>query len=116
MHQQGYSVAAILLLTTVLAVCVAGVSTVWLSPPHVDEDLLDSCMLGGLVVGAIVGLLVGLTRPQPLLAVLVGLPTGMFAGAASGALLAVRDSLPAMLVGSLLIVLFAVIVRLNSHA
>ncbi len=126
-HRKGFSLASLLLLTAVAAVLLAAVSTLWIrsadepaeldryydsyEEPKLDRGLTFVCVAGGILVGAVVGLVVGAGRVRPLRGVLVGTPVGMVAGAITGLLLAVPDKMLPIGVGSLVIVVFSLIVR-----
>ena len=123
MHRKGFSLASLLLLTAVVAVFLAAICTIWLQPdrgrpqpdvpagPRLNEALAVGCGIGGLIAGAVVGLVIGVNQARPLRGAFLGTCVGMIAGAASGVLLAVPDKTLPIAVGSLVIVLFAAVVR-----
>jgi hypothetical protein len=114
MYRNGFSLASILLLTAVVAVFLAAICSAWLEPNSVHKELAGVCVVAGIVVGGCVGLGVGLTQMQRRIGAPFGLLVGMIAGAAGGALLAVPGKLPAIAIGSLVLVLFGAVVRLYS--
>jgi hypothetical protein len=123
MHRRGFSLASLLLLTAVVAVFLAAICSAWLRPDadqeqadvfaeaNPDEPLLAVGVVGGMAVGWLVGLVIGACQVRPLPGAILGMLVGMIAGAASGALLAVPGNVLPIAVGSLVIVLFGVVVR-----
>jgi hypothetical protein len=98
----------------VTAILLAAVCTAWLEPARVKPSWVAACAAAGAVIGALVGVAVGLSHVRRVRATAVGLMAGPIAGSAAGATLAVPYSLPALAVGSLILVLFCTIVRFYS--
>jgi len=112
---QGFSLASILLLTAVVAVFFAAVATGMKSEERADEELVIACAVGGLIVGGLVGVGIGLTQIRRLRGVALGVCAGTTSGTMAGVLLAMPRGLPAIVVGSLVLVLFAGVVRFFSR-
>jgi len=64
-----------------------------------------------LLEGLVVGIVVGVVRRRPLRSAAIGGPAGLFFGAVGGVLLSLPADLPALLVGSLVLVVFGAVVR-----
>ena len=123
MDRRGFSLASLLLLTAVVAVFLAAICTAWLprdggqqgsyaeQREKLDAGLVVACVIGGVIVGTVVGFVVGLRQARRLHGLAVGTFTGLITGAAGGLLLAVPGKILPIAVGSLVIVLYAVIVR-----
>jgi len=111
MHRTGFSLASILLLTAVVAVFLAAVCPVWINPHKVHEGPLIAGVIVGSVIGTVIGVVIGLKQARGVGGIILGLLCGMVSGAAGGVLLAVPDKLPAMAIGSVVLILFGVAVR-----
>ena len=110
-RRAGFSLASILLLTAVAAIFLGATRTLVVDQPNVDEDLLGLRGAAGVIVGLFVGLAVGLTQPRPFRACLLTAPIGTIAGAGAAVLLALPANLPVVAVGSLVLVVFGLVVR-----
>ncbi len=115
MHRRGFSLASILLLTAVIAIFMAALVTV---SDHRraggNQDLAVACAAAGLIVGLLTGAVVGYNQVRQARGTLLGMSVGMVCGGAAGAFLAVPRSLLPIVIGSVVLVLFGVVVRLNS--
>ncbi len=110
MHRRGFSLASILLLMAVIAVFMASVATVFHGGGETNQELAAGCALAGLAVGLLVGCVVGYNQGGTI----IGMFVGMISGGAAGALLSAPESLLPITFGSVVLVLFGVVVRLNS--
>ncbi len=111
MRGLGYSLASIFLLTIVVAVVSAAAGTAVLDRDRFNPETLAVCAIIGGVVGLPVGAAVGLGRTQRAGGTLLGIAAGVVAGAVAGGLLSLPGKLPALAVGSVVLVAFAVVVR-----
>ena len=114
MRRSGFSIASLLLLMVVVAIFAAGIDTAFSRSPRVEEALLAVAAVGGAFVGIVVGVFVGLNQKRPAMGVVTGVFTGAIAGAGSGLLLAAPNFLPMVVVGALVMILFATVVRVFS--
>jgi len=115
MRRAGFSLASILLLTVVVAVFAAGIASVLTRWSGANRWLLLATAGGGMLIGIAVGVAVGLRQLRPVAGVVAGVPTGAIAGAGCGLLLAAPNLLPIVVVGSAVMVVFALVVRLYSR-
>jgi len=106
-----FSLAGLLLLTTVVAVLLAAMSPLTSEDQRFDGEELAAAALIGAGCGLVVGIVVGVVRRRPLRSAAIGGPAGLFFGAVGGVLLSLPADLPALLVGSLVLVVFGAVVR-----
>jgi len=114
-HQRGFSVATILLLTAVVAIFLAALRTVAVEPSAIPGEQLGLRAISGILIGTFVGLGMGLTRPRRRWGIPLGLLTGWFVGGA-GSLFADPRNLPLAAIGSLLLIVLGVVVRVGSSS
>lgn len=126
-YRKGFSLASLLLLTAVVAVFLAAICSIWLpssegqadpyglEPPDMDNEVVGVGVTAGLMVGSLVGLAIGANQVRPLPGVFLGTFVGAIAGAASGALLVLPQKTLPIGVGSLVILMFAAVVRRYSR-
>ena len=114
MYRAGFSLASILLLTAVIAVLLAALATALTGPGPMDRELVAVASVAGLALGGPIGAWVAFQQTGRIRGMLLGLLVGMVAGGVSGALLVLPKGLPALAVGSVVIVLFSAVVRLSS--
>jgi hypothetical protein len=134
--RHGFSIAAVLLLTAVVAIGMAAAQSVRLEldrldhtdPPHNYwssyrqyspyqshiDDLNMRAFAGGLI-GFFVGLGIGATRPRPVAGALFGLLIGGNVGAFAGSILTEPTNLLVVVIGSVLLIALAAVVRAFSH-
>ncbi|NQU21336.1 MAG: hypothetical protein HQ567_08645 [Candidatus Nealsonbacteria bacterium] len=108
MNSYCFSLASLFLLTAVVAVFFAAIGP---NMEATDRDTLTVCTVVGLIIGALTGTVIGAGQDRPGRSILLTLPTGVIAGAASGALLAVPGKFLTIAVGSLLLLLISLVVR-----
>jgi hypothetical protein len=134
--QHGFSVATLLLLTAIVAICFAAVETSWMQldkldhtkprgiypwsaygPSEFEQQVQEIALraVGGAVIGAIVGIAVGATRPRPFLGLLLAVPIGALVGAAICGVFTTVENIPLALVGSVLLILVGVGIRIFSR-
>lgn len=111
MHGTRFSLASILLLTAIVAVGLAAVQAVVLYGNRMDPgEIVAACFFGG-AIGAMVGLVIGLKQPRPVAGALIGLVAGAAAGAPAVLLFAHPVNLPVIAFGSVVLIVFALVVR-----
>jgi len=79
------------------------------------NDAVRAVPIATFLIGIVVGVAVGLRQLRPTAGVVAGVPTGAIAGAGCGLLLAAHNLLPIVVVGSAVMVLLALVVRLYSR-
>jgi hypothetical protein len=107
----GFSLASVLLFTAVVAVLLAAVRMGLMVGEKPQTAIIAAAAGGGAVVGMAVGLAIGYREPRRLQSILLGLTGGSVAGPAAGVLMVLPAAAIAVLLGSLLLVLFAMVVR-----
>jgi hypothetical protein len=134
--RHGFSIAAVLLLTAVVAIALASVQTMVMeldkleqtgqtqyynrgyqtrSPYQESLDELGMRSFGGAIIGLFVGVVVGVGRPRPFFGVLFGIPFGAITGGVSGGVLIAPCNLPLVAIGSAVLILLGLMVRKFSH-
>ena len=108
MDSHRFSLASLFLLTAIVAVFFAAIGPNFKAA---GQNPLIVWSVVGVVVGAIVGTVIGVGQNRPGPSILLTLPTGIFAGAASGVLLAVPDKFLTIAAGSLLLLVCGAVVR-----
>ncbi len=114
-RRHGFSVASILLLTAVVAIFFAAITTGLKDPDRLDSSALAFFGVGGSILGGLVGVVIGLNQIRPIRGLLLGLPSGSISGAMAGVLLVVPQGFLAMIVGAIVLLVFAVVVRCGSQ-
>jgi hypothetical protein len=119
----GFSVATLLLLTAVVAIGAAAARTIFVASEQTIEEggyWSSEVQEAGLraVAGGMIGLLVGIgigaTRPRPVAGVVLGILVGGCVGAFAGGVLADSRNLPVAAIGSALLLLVGIVVRVLS--
>ena len=113
-RRDGFSIASIMLLTCLAAVVLAALRMGIVGDDRLDEEFMAVCSVGGSIVGGLVGVGIGLSQLKWIRGALLGACAGVFWGATAGALLATPRGLPAIVVGSLVLVVFGGVVRFFS--
>lgn len=114
MHRKGFSLASILLLTAVVAVLLAATVTAVADHQGVGREVLAVIAVIGAMAGALIGVVIGLTQVARIRGALLGLLVGIITGAAAGISLTTPSNLVTLAIGSLVLVLFGVVVRFLS--
>jgi hypothetical protein len=115
MPRRGFSLASILLLTAVIAVLLAALRSAGVaSVAHDLEWLAPVVVWFGLATGGLLGVGVGAAQQRRLLGIPIGLVCGLIGGAVAGRLLVLPGTLAVLVIGSVLIVVFAAVVRFLS--
>lgn len=111
-RRAGFTVASLLLLTAIVAVFAAAVMSARDMDPAPDPEELAACALAGFFFGTVTGFFLGLFFGRRNRDMIFGVVEGAVFGPPTFVLLAVPDSLPVVLVGGVVLVGFAVVVRL----
>ncbi len=109
--RRGYSMASILLLTTVVAIYAAGLGRMAVAKEKIEPAVWIALGAAGLVLGIGVGVGVGLMRRWTLRHVLWAALAGAACGPPSAMLLLAPDSLWVILVGAVVLIFYAGVVR-----
>jgi len=114
LRHDGFTIASLLLLTAIVAIYAAGLMTIR-RMDSTPDPLFFAVLAGvGLGVGVILGWALSVTHGARRRDVVIGTATGAVFGPPSAVLLAVPDSLPIVLVGSVVLIAFAIAVRMLS--
>ena len=108
----GFTVASLLLLTAIVAIYAASIMSVREMDPAPDPEQLAAIALAGFLFGIATGFFLGLFSGSTNRDIIFGIMEGAIFGPPTFVLLAVPDSLPVVLVGGVVLVGFAVVVRL----
>lgn len=114
MRRAGFSLASIMLLTAVVAVFLAAVPSIAVRHGRINLEALGWLAIVGGAIGLAVGAAIGLGQLHRARGILLGLASGAIFGAATMVLLVAPYNLALAAVGSLVIVLFAAVVRICS--
>ena len=104
----------LLLLTTVVAVFLAAANGIADGTFELDQCLAPWRAIGGGMLGLVIGLGTGLAQPRPVRATLLGIFLGFTVGAVAGTLLTEPRNFPLVVVGSLVLIVFSVVIRVLS--
>ena len=113
-RRTGTSVASILLLTAVVAIYAAGISSIRTMDEPPPAEAVGFLLIVGLLFGTICGAFLGAFGGKKKLDIAIGTLSGAFFGPPSILLLALPDALPVILVGGVVLVAFAFAVRFFS--
>ena len=111
-RRAGFTVASLLLLTAIVAVYAAAIMSARDMEPAPDPSELAFCAILGLFFGTVTGFLLGMFFGSRSRDMLFGVVEGAVFGPPTVVLLAVPDGVPVVLVGGVVLVGFAVVVRL----
>ena len=111
-RRAGFTVASLLLLTAIVAIYAAAIMSSRDMDPAPDPEALAGLAISGFLFGTISGFFFGLFFGDRNRDMLVGGVEGAVFGPPTLVLLAVPDSLPVVLVGGVVLVGFAVVIRL----
>lgn len=111
-RRAGFTVASLLLLTAIVAVYAAAIMSAREMDPAPEPEQLAALALAGFFFGTVTGFFLGLFFGSTNRDMIFGAVEGAVFGPPTVVLLAVPDSLPVVLVGGVVLVGFAVIVRL----
>jgi len=116
-RHKGSYVAAIMLLMIVVAIFLAAARNLLDNPMEdaTQKRFLGFWLLSGAVLGILVGIFVGFAQPRPVRGTLLGIFIGILTGMAGAVLFTHPKNLPLVAVGSLVLVLFGVVVRAFSR-
>ncbi len=119
-HRAGFTVASLLLLTAVVAVYAAAIMSARNMDPAPEVAELGAFALVGFFFGTLSGFFLGLFFGNRNRDMALGVAEGAVFGPPTCVLLAVPESLPVVLVGGVVLVGFALVIRLltpapNSH-
>ncbi len=110
-RRAGFAVASLLLLTAVVAIYAAAIMSARNTDPAPEWAALGAFALVGLVFGLIGGFFLGLFFGTQNRDMALGVVEGAVFGPPTFLLLAIPDSLPVVLVGGVVLVGFAMVVR-----
>jgi hypothetical protein len=110
-RRAGFAVASLLLLTAVVAVYAAAIMSARNMDPAPDWAALGAFAVVGLAFGLVSGFFLGLFFGTQNRDMALGVAEGAVFGPPTVLLLAIPDSLPVVLVGGVVLVGFAVVVR-----
>jgi hypothetical protein len=113
-RRTGTSVASILLLTAVVAIYAAGISSIRTMDEPPPAEVVAILLIVGLLFGTICGAFLGAIGGKKKRDIAIGALSGAFFGPPSILLLALPDALPVILVGGVILVAFAFAVRFFS--
>lgn len=110
MQRRGFSLASVFVLIAVAAVFLAAVQ---IATPSRFVGAVVIAMVGflGPLSGLVIGAWIGFRQPRRVSGAILGSLYGLIAGALAGVLMAVPESIVAILVGSVVIILFALATR-----
>ena len=111
-HRAGFTVASLLLLTAVVAVYAAAIMSARNMDPVPEPEELVAFGLVGFLFGTIAGFFLALFFGGRKRDLAIGTAEGAVFGPPTVILLAIPDSLPVVLVGGVVLVGFALVVRL----
>ena len=111
-RRSGFTVASLLLLTAVVAIYAAAIMSARTMDPAPEAEQMAVCGVLGFFFGTVAGFFLGLFFGNRNRDVLQGAVEGAVFGPGTVVLLAIPESLPVVLVGGVVLVGFAVIVRL----
>lgn len=111
MRRSGFSLASLFVLIAVAAVLASAIQMA-VRHGRLESGLaVAMAAVVGPLIGLIVGLAMGIARGESFWGVTTSTLTGLVGGAMAGILMVVPESIWAIVVGSAMIVLFALIVR-----
>lgn len=111
-RRAGFTVASLLLLTAIVAVYAAAIMTARDMDPAPRLEEFAAFAIAGFFFGTVTGFFLGLFFGNHNRDMVLGVVEGALFGPPTFVLLAVPDSLPVVLVGGMVLVGFAVAVRL----
>lgn len=111
MQRHGYSLATILLFTTVVAIVAAAISTGIKNRQDVNEDAFGMVAPVGAVLGVVVGTCIAYGRTRKIRWALLGVVIGYVAGCVAGVLAAMPPAAPAVLLGAVIVIVYSTVVH-----
>jgi len=109
--RSSFSLASIFVLTAVVAILLAPVRAIVLEPKRLEDWRVTACVVLGGLTGMLIGGVVGANQTRWRSGVLLGILIGYLSGVCGAVLMASPWSLPAVAVGSVVLILLAVVVR-----
>ncbi|MHB8901965.1 MAG: hypothetical protein ACYC6Y_24680 [Thermoguttaceae bacterium] len=110
-RRAGFTVASLLLLTAVVAIYAAAIMSARKMQAAPDPELIVGCAISGFLFGTVAGFFLGLLLGNRNRDMVFGVLEGALFGPPTAILLAIPESLPVVLVGGVVLVAFAVVVR-----
>jgi hypothetical protein len=111
-RRSGFAVSSLLLLTAVVAVYAAAVMSVQSMDPRPETEAIVGLAILGLVLGPGIGLFIALAQSTRRRDLAIGIVVGGLFGPPTVTILAIPDSLPVIMVGGVVLVGFALAIRL----
>ena len=111
MRRSGFSLASLFVLIAVAAIFAAAIRMA-VVPGRLDNGLAAAMIaVVGPLIGLSVGVAIGASRRESARGMVLSTTTGLVSGILAGILMVVPESIWAVVVGSAMIVLFALVVR-----
>lgn len=110
-RRAGFTVASLLLLTAVVAIYAAAIMSARNMDPAPDVEEMVGCAVLGFLFGTVAGFFLGLFFGNRNRDMVLGVVEGAVFGPPTVVLLVIPESLPVVLVGGVILVGFAVVVR-----